>query len=127
MGQVHDLQPGRGNVGMPEPLLHFGNIGIVCQGIGGTQRMHAEAMHIGIDAHHPTDIPLCAWHSTSPVRASAVSLPHGNRIDHIGHLRHVHWELPLQADQVGIRHDPSKSANVGVHANLARQDLAVRC
>src|SRR5712691_9484231 len=45
------------NVGMPQPLLHFGNVRIMRQGIrrrGGTQRVHAEAMHISIDAHHST-------------------------------------------------------------------------
>ena len=40
---------------MPQPLLHFGNVGIMCEGIGrrgGTQGMHAEAVHVCIDAHH---------------------------------------------------------------------------
>src|SRR5262249_11948774 len=46
------IQPRRGNVGMPQPFLHFGNVGVMRQGIGGsrcTQSMHTEAMHIGID------------------------------------------------------------------------------
>ena len=51
------IQPRGGNVGMPEPLLHLGNIGVVRQGIGrrgGTQGMHAKSVYIGIDAHHRT-------------------------------------------------------------------------
>src|SRR2546423_871100 len=37
--------------------LHLGNVRMVRQGVGGgggTQRMHAEAVHIGIDADHGT-------------------------------------------------------------------------
>jgi hypothetical protein len=48
------IQLRRGNVGMPQPLLHFGNVGIVRQCIGrrgGTQGMHAEAVHIRVDAY----------------------------------------------------------------------------
>ena len=30
------VQPSRGNVGMPQPFLHFGNVGIVRKGIGGS-------------------------------------------------------------------------------------------
>jgi hypothetical protein len=40
---------------MPQPLLHLGNVRVMRQGIGGgsgTQRMHAEAMHLGVDPDH---------------------------------------------------------------------------
>ena len=39
---------------MTQPFLHLGNIGIVLQGVcrrRRPQRMHAEAMHITVDAH----------------------------------------------------------------------------
>jgi len=42
------VQPGGRDIGMTEPLLDFGNVGVVFQGIGGrrgAQRMHAEAVH----------------------------------------------------------------------------------
>ena len=41
------IETRRRNVGMPEPLLHLGDISIVRQGIRGsrgTQRMHAAAV-----------------------------------------------------------------------------------
>ena len=42
------------DIGVSQPLLDFGNIGVVLQGIRGgssPQGVNAEAMHIGIDAH----------------------------------------------------------------------------
>src|SRR5436190_14865759 len=51
------IESGSCNAGMPKPLLYLGNVSVVCQGIGGgcgTQRMHAEAVYIGIDADHGT-------------------------------------------------------------------------
>src|SRR5712692_4812717 len=45
------------NVGMPQPLLHFGDVRVVRQCIGGgcgTLGMDAEAVHICIDAYHST-------------------------------------------------------------------------
>ena len=49
------IQPRGRNVGVSQPLLHLGNVRVMRQRIGGgrgTQRMHAETMHIGIDADH---------------------------------------------------------------------------
>jgi len=51
------IEPRRRNVGMPQSLLHFGNVRIMRQGIGGgsgTQSMHAETVHVCIDADHGT-------------------------------------------------------------------------
>ena len=51
------IQPRRGNVGMPQPLLHFGNVRVMRERIRGsssTQRMYAETMHVSVDAHHGT-------------------------------------------------------------------------
>ena len=48
------IHPGTGDIGVSQPLLDFGNIGIVLQGIcrrRGPQGVNAEAAHIGIDAH----------------------------------------------------------------------------
>ena len=45
---------------MPQPLLDLGDIGVVRQGIGGgrrSQRVHAEAVNVGIDAHLLTVAP----------------------------------------------------------------------
>ena len=45
---------------MPQPLLHFGHVGIVRERIGGrgsTQGMHAEAVHISVDAHYRPVVP----------------------------------------------------------------------
>jgi hypothetical protein len=42
---------------MPQPLLDFGNVRVVRKGIGGgcgTQRMHTEAVDIGIDTNYLT-------------------------------------------------------------------------
>ena len=76
-----------------------------------------------LTASHHTDT-----HRThGPDSPLSMSLPRGNRIDHVCQLRHVYWECTLQAHQVGIRHDTPKIAMVHVHANLARQDLTVRC
>jgi hypothetical protein len=47
------IEARRRNVGMPQPLLHLGNVGVVRQGIRrgrGPQGMHAEAVHIGGNA-----------------------------------------------------------------------------
>lgn len=41
-----------GNVGVPEPSLDLGHIGLVNESIGGgsgSQPMHAEAVHIDVD------------------------------------------------------------------------------
>src|SRR5215831_3875666 len=54
------IQPCRGNVGMPQPLLHLGNVRVMSECIGcsrGTQSMHAEAVHIGVDAYHSAVVP----------------------------------------------------------------------
>jgi hypothetical protein len=51
------LQPRGGNVGIAQPLLHLGNVCVMHQRIRGgrgTQRVHAEAMDIGIDTDHGT-------------------------------------------------------------------------
>src|SRR6266446_7416550 len=69
-----------------------------------------------LTAPHHTDI----HRAHGPEPPLSVSLPRGNGIDHVCHLRYVHWELPLQAYQVCIRHDTSKSTMVYVHTNLAR-------
>ena len=48
------VQPGGGDVGVAQPLLHLGNVGAVRQGVGrggGPQRMDAEALHRRVDAH----------------------------------------------------------------------------
>ena len=45
------VKPRGGDIGMTQPLLHLGNIGIVLQGVcrrRRPQRMHAEAMHRSI-------------------------------------------------------------------------------
>jgi hypothetical protein len=47
------IEPGCGNVGMPEPLLHLGDVRVVRQSIRGgrgPQGMDAEAVDIGGDA-----------------------------------------------------------------------------
>ena len=47
------VQPGGGDVGVPQPFLHLGDIGPVQQGIGGgggPQRMDAEAAHGVVEA-----------------------------------------------------------------------------
>jgi hypothetical protein len=47
------IQPRGGNVGMPQPLLHLSNVGIVRQRIGcrgGTQCVYAEAVHVATGA-----------------------------------------------------------------------------
>src|SRR5262249_32568765 len=54
------IEPRGGNVGMPQPLLHFGNVRVMREGIrrcGGTQGMHAEAVHIGVDTHQSAVVP----------------------------------------------------------------------
>jgi len=46
------VDSGGGDVGVPEPDLDLGDIGLVNEGIGGgrgSQRMHAEAVHIDVD------------------------------------------------------------------------------
>src|SRR2546430_9790314 len=53
-------EPHRSHIGMPQPLLHFGHVGIVRERIGGrgsTQGMHAEAVHISVDAHYRPVVP----------------------------------------------------------------------
>jgi hypothetical protein len=40
------IQPGGGDIGVAQPLLHFGDIRLMIQGIGGgcrTKRMHPQA------------------------------------------------------------------------------------
>src|SRR5438132_14284708 len=51
------IQPRGGNVSMSQPLLHLRDVRIVCESIRrccGTEGMHAEAVHIRIDADHGT-------------------------------------------------------------------------
>ena len=48
------VKPSGGDIGMAQPFLHLGNIGIVLQSVGRRrrpQRMHAEAVNIPVDAH----------------------------------------------------------------------------
>lgn len=48
------VEPGRGDVGVAQPLLDLGDIGIMRERVGrrrGPQRMHAEALHRRVDAH----------------------------------------------------------------------------
>jgi hypothetical protein len=45
---------------MPQPLLHLGNVRVMRERIGrrsSTQRMHAETVHIGVDAHECAVMP----------------------------------------------------------------------
>src|SRR5437762_2627707 len=47
------VQPGCRNVGMAEPLLDLGDVGLVREGVGssgGAQGVHAQAVHFGADA-----------------------------------------------------------------------------
>jgi hypothetical protein len=66
------------------------------------------------------------WRFSLTREGGAGSWPHGDGIDQRRQLRHVHGELTLQAYQVGIAQAPSTIVLVGIHPNLARQDLAVR-
>ena len=45
---------------MSQPLLHFGNVRVMRESIGGsggTQGMHAESVRISVDAHHSAIMP----------------------------------------------------------------------
>jgi hypothetical protein len=59
------VKASRGDIGMPEPLLDFCDVGFMGQGIGRgcrTQRMDAKALHFDIDACFPAvledDVPV---------------------------------------------------------------------
>jgi len=50
------VQPGGGDVGVAQPLLHFGDVRIMRERVGGRRRsqgMHAEALHVLMDTYLP--------------------------------------------------------------------------
>src|ERR1700730_18306514 len=54
------IEAGSGDVGMTEPFLHFGDIGLMREGIrggGGAQRMDAQPVYFGADASFQSILP----------------------------------------------------------------------
>jgi hypothetical protein len=69
---------------MAKPLLHLGDIGLVRERVGrrrGAQRMHTQAVNLGVDAGFPAiflhDIPIDRCRIEMPAKATGAIVFHG--------------------------------------------------